>query len=106
MGVIALASLRGLDDAAVRGSLEMSAGEFVARRPGRVVVTRATATVGKVLAETAGKRAHSAWVVDEEGRLEGVVTLSDLVRMAIKACDSHHGHASSATASPAKTRTK
>ena len=88
-GTLDLAALRGLDAAGLRLALEQPAASVAAGRPGKSLTRPASAPVLAVLRDAARLHAHHVFLTDGEGRPAGLVTLSDLVQLAIRAADRH-----------------
>ncbi len=89
VGVVDLPSLRGLDVPRLQQALEQPVAQFVASRSNKSIVSSPKATVRETIGAVVAKRAHHVFLVEEGGRVVGEVTLSDLVRHAIKSADRH-----------------
>uniref|UniRef100_A0A0D9VCF1 CBS domain-containing protein n=1 Tax=Leersia perrieri TaxID=77586 RepID=A0A0D9VCF1_9ORYZ len=69
--------LRDCHVSELRSWLGISVAEFKEN----VAAARRRCTVGEVIEKAVGRHVHRVWVVDEEGLLAGVVSLTDLIRV-------------------------
>ncbi|KAG0470281.1 hypothetical protein HPP92_016981 [Vanilla planifolia] len=67
----------------LRSLLSVSVMEFKDREPkkGKVVTCGYATTLGQVIDEAVVEHVHRVWVVDEQGMLRGLVSLSDMLRV-------------------------
>jgi CBS domain-containing protein len=87
VGSVDLAGLRGLDLSQLESSMENSASQFAASRKGKTLIRSSAFPVRSLLRDAAEQHAHHVLLTDDSGRSAGIVTLSDLVRLAIRAAD-------------------
>lgn len=89
VGAVSVEALRGVGPEQLQRRLERSAGEFADEHKDRIVRSMPGATVRETVATVVAARAHQVWI-EEGGKLKAVVTLSDLVRFAMKSVATHH----------------
>ncbi|GBG63607.1 hypothetical protein CBR_g38673 [Chara braunii] len=85
VGTLSASDFRGLDPKAIQEMHVMPVMEFVSRTCGSgvplpLVSCRPTTPLATVMAEALIAEVHRVWVTDEESRLLGVVTFTDMIR--------------------------
>jgi len=92
VGTFSASDLKGCHLATLRSWLPLNALEFVEKIPRTLLFTAATATPGRelvtchvtstlaqVIHMVTTKRVHRVWVVDQNGGLQGLVSLTDII---------------------------
>ncbi|XP_010537998.1 PREDICTED: SNF1-related protein kinase regulatory subunit gamma-like PV42b [Tarenaya hassleriana] len=101
-GTFSASDLKGCHLATLQTWLPLMAVEFAEKipmtplfagtrgaSPRELVTCQATSTLAQVIQKVTTKRVHRVWVVDEDGRLQGLVSLTDVIGAVRAALLSH-----------------
>jgi CBS domain-containing protein len=89
IGAVQASFLRGVGPDELHKLLAQPVGKFAKEHAERLVRSTPSATIRNTILFVAKARAHQVWLEDGS-RLIGIVTLSDLVRIALKGVSHHH----------------